>query len=230
MYILTQINILCLKYNMQSIADITQKIVSQNQFISEYMAMGIINTSQYARKIQAEVEQISYKKVELATIVTSLNRIKKNMQKVSKINFYIDNIQMKYPISDIVFTKFDNDFKYILEIYNLVGHKDNSFLNITQGQSETNIFANSTYIPEITASFKTHKPLYTKHNLAGITIKFSPKYMDLPGSAFSVLRTISLEGINLIEVVSTFTEMTFFVDLSDSQKVMELFKRNFLRK
>lgn len=215
---------------MYSVVDATKKIVQSNQFLAEYLASELINTSQYARKIKAEVEALTMKSVELNTIVTSLNRIKKSIQTKLNVDFYIDDVQMKYPISDIVYPKFDNDYLKIVDLYKEIGKISNSFLNITQGQSETNIFVNSVFSHSVIEKFKGHKPLYQREDLAGMVIKFSPKYMDVAGSAFSVLRTISLEGINLIEVLSTYTEMSFFVDFKDSQRVMEIIKENFLRK
>ena len=215
---------------MYSVVDATKKILQSNQFLSEYLALELINSSQYARKIKSQVEALTMKNVQLNTIVTSLNRIKKTTQGKLKVDFYIDDVQMKYPISDIVFSKFDNDYLNIANLYKEIGKINNSFLNITQGQSETNIFVNSTFSEAVLEKFKGHKPLYKREDLAGMVIKFSPKYMDLAGSAFSVLRTISLEGINLVEVLSTYTEMSFFVDFKDSQRVMEIIKENFLRK
>ena len=215
---------------MYSVVDATKKIVQSNQFLAEYLASELINTSQYARKIKAEVEALTMKRVELNTIVTSLNRIKKTIQGKLSVDFYIDDVQMKYPISDIVYPKFDNDYLKIVDLYKEIGKISNSFLNITQGQSETNIFVNSVFSYSVIEKFKGHKPLYQREDLAGMVTKFSPKYMDVAGSAFSVLRTISLEGINLIEVLSTYTEMSFFVDFKDSQRVMEIIKENFLRK
>jgi hypothetical protein len=215
---------------MYSVVDATKKIVQSNQFLAEYLASELINTSQYARKIKAEVEALTMKSVELNTIVTSLNRIKKTIQGKLSVDFFIDDVQMKYPISDIVYPKFDNDYLKIVDLYKEIGKISNSFLNITQGQSETNIFVNSVFSHSVIEKFKGHKPLYQREDLAGMVIKFSPKYMDVAGSAFSVLRTISLEGINLIEVLSTYTEMSFFVDFKDSQRVMEIIKENFLRR
>jgi hypothetical protein len=215
---------------MYSVVDATKKIVQSNQFLAEYLASELINTSQYARKIKTEVEALTMKRVELNTIVTSLNRIKKSIQGKLSVDFYIDDVQMKYPISDIVYPKFDNDYLKIVDLYKEIGKISNSFLNITQGQSETNIFVNSVFSHLVLEKFKGYKPLYQREDLAGMVIKFSPKYMDVAGSAFSVLRSISLEGINLVEVLSTYTEMSFFVDFKDSQRVMEIIKENFLRR
>ncbi|MEI6729568.1 MAG: hypothetical protein WCK98_08075 [bacterium] len=215
---------------MYSVVDATKRIVQSNQFLAEYLASELINTSQYARKIKAEVEALTMKSVELNTIVTSLNRIKKSIQTKLNVDFFIDNVQMKYPISDIVYTKFDNDYLKIADLYKEISKTSNSFLNITQSQGETNIFVNSIFSHSVLEKFKGHKPLYQREDLAGMVIKFSPKYMDVAGSAFSVIRTISLEGVNLIEVLSTYTEMSVFVDFKDSQRVMEIIKENFLRR
>lgn len=77
---------------MYSVVDATKKILQSNQFLAEYLASGLINTSEYARKIKPQIESLTMKTVELNTIVTSLNRIKKTINIKLNVDFCIDDI------------------------------------------------------------------------------------------------------------------------------------------
>lgn len=214
---------------MLSITDTVRGIIQKNPFISECLASGLLNTSQYARQIQQQVENVTYKKVKYQTIVTSLNRLKVEFVAKESVKFVVDDIQLKYPICDIVFASNLSNHQKIASLYEKIGSQANNFLNVIEGNTETNIFVNSNFAETVLSTFLPKKPIYTQFELAGIILKFGPKYIDLPGSTFSVLRSISMEGINLVEVLSTYTEITIFVDLKDSQRVIEIIKNDFLQ-
>jgi aspartokinase len=213
---------------MISIADAARTIISKNPFICESLAAGLLNTSQYARNIQPQVEKIVYHEVKYQTIVTSLNRLKKDFLTKLNVQFVVDDVQLKYPVSDIVFAKTSFNYQKISQIYEILGQNSNNFLNAIEGNTETNIFVNTNLVEQVLQIFVDQKPIYFRSELAGIVLKFNSKYIDVPGSTFSVLRSLSMEGINLIEVVSTYTEITIFVDLKDSQRAIEIIQASFL--
>jgi len=213
---------------MTSITDYVRNILDKNQFISENLRLGLLNTSQYARDIQAQVEAALYKKVKLQTIVTSLNRIKTELENKIPVKFVVDDIQLKYPISDIVYHKNLDNYQRAASLHSSIGAEANNFFNLIVGNTETNIFVNSKYLPEVLAKFENQKPLYVRGELAGVILKFDAKYMNSPGGIFQVISQVSMSGVNIIEVLSTYTEITIFVDVADSQKVIEILKSNFL--
>lgn len=213
---------------MTSITDSVRQIIQSNSFLSESLRLGLLNTSEYARQIQDQVEKLTWKKVKVATIVTSLNRIRSDFEAKLASSFLVDDIQLKFPITDIVFDRTSTSHQKIAILYAEIGRLSNNFLNVIEGNTETNIFVNSAFEHQVHEVFSGDKPIFQRSNLAAVILKFDIKFIDIPGSTFSVLRLISMSGINLIEVLSTYTELTIFVDLGDSQRVIEIVKENFL--
>ena len=215
---------------MTSITDAVRGIIQNNSFLAECLRLNLLNTSEYARQIQLEVEALTFKVVKTQTIVTSLNRLKTEFEAKLTNTFAVDDIQLKFPITDIVYAQSPTSHQKIAILYADIGKINNNFLNVIEGNTETNIFVNSGLLAQAKSVFEKEMPIFERGNLAAVILKFGSEFIDVPGSTFSVLRMISMQGINLIEVLSTYTELTIFVDLNDSQKVITIIQEGFLRK
>jgi hypothetical protein len=59
-------------------------------------------------------------------------------------------------------------------------------------------------------------------NLAALTVQFGDHFIDTPNMYFALLRAISVRKLNLVELISTFTELTFLVRQSDLNELFIL--------
>jgi hypothetical protein len=62
-------------------------------------------------------------------------------------------------------------------------------------------------------------------DLAGLTIRFPAKYLHVPNTTFALLRPLALNRINLVEVVSTYTELTLIVAERDLERTFVVLNR-----
>ena len=66
-------------------------------------------------------------------------------------------------------------------------------------------------------------------NLSAITVRFIEKdYIEVPNMIYTLVSALAVKHINLIEIVSTFTEISFIVSQQDIKRVVDIFKENFL--
>ena len=226
---------------MISITDYIQNNIFKNSLILELLNANLLNTTQYAKLIQPQIEKSLHKDITLISIVTALSRIKKKKILTSTSIFKIDDIQILYPISDLVFTIKYNPTVNISTLYKSLAGKPNHFLNLTVGNSELNIFINTKYKEIVTNIFagnsgahilpakELERLIYERNNLCSINLKFDSKFIDTPGTTYQLLRVLAWNNINLVEVVSTFSEVTLFVDRKDSQVVLELLTQEFMK-
>ena len=225
---------------MISITDYIQNNILKDSSILELLNAGLLNTTQYSNIIKPQIEKSLHKNVTQTSIITALSRIKKKKLLSKTMDFKIDDIQILYPISDLVFTTKFNPTNCISTLYAKLADKPNHFLNLTVGNSELNIFVNTKYKEIVTDIFvdnftssiaknkETEKLIYERNNLCSINLKFDSKYIDTPGTTYQLLRVLAWNNINLVEVVSTFSEVTLFVDRNDSQLVLELLTDEFM--
>ena len=108
------------------------------------------------------------------------------------------------------------------------GQNPNHYINLTVGNNEINVFINTRYRELIKTALQKEKLIFEKNDLCSINLKFDPSYIDVPGILYSVLRVLNWNQINLIEAVSTFSEITLFVEQQDSQILIELIRDEFI--
>ena len=66
---------------------------------------------------------------------------------------------------------------------------------------------------------KGEKILSKEFDLVALTIIFRSKaFFDTPGVIFAAIRKLAWEQINLFEIVSTMTELTFILGKKDSMR------------
>lgn len=214
---------------MLSVTDGVFQIIRKNPFICESLSLGLLNTSEYARIIKNQLEQNLAKPLRTQTIVTSLNRLKGKFQVKTGEKFVVDDIQLKYPMSYLVYKNTDKDYTIISKLYEKTGQQENNFLSVIKGNTETSIFLHSSLEFLVKEVYQKVSPIYFRSSLASITLKFSSKYVEIAGSTFSILRSLAMDGINVIEVLSTYTEISIFVESLDLQRVIEIVKNDFLK-
>lgn len=192
---------------------------AQTALLNDYM-----NMSSYAHKIRPTVEAITKKKVTITSLVVSLSRIKKELKKEKPLIHHvaIKNIATKLPLSEIVY---ENTVSFMKELDSL--HKDiaasqEDFFTITIGAKEVDIICSSSLAQKVIKHFKT-KPNITNENLASVGISFDPEVYSVPNTFFSLLSVTARAKINIEELISTPSELTFIVDEKDFGKTVSLF-------
>ena len=87
-----------------------------------------------------------------------------------------------------------------------------AFLTISQSVFETTIIAGNELRPALLKLFDKRAIIAEFDDLSSITIKLTKETTRVPGVYYLILKALAWEGINLIEVVSTFTELTIIIE------------------
>jgi aspartokinase len=214
---------------MLSITDYVRQIIDSKPIIGEMLVKNYLNMSNFADDIIPEIENLAYKKISKNSVVMALSRIKDEIQVDKKIEFKANDISVKYPLSEINYPiPLQFCTTEIAKIYNEFKSIDNHFLNIVSGNSETTIFVNSKQKQKVFDSFKKKKHNLELDNLASVSLKFSKEYLNVIGITYEVLRTMTWNKINLVEVVSTYTEITLIIYQKDTQRLIDILNKEFL--
>jgi aspartokinase len=65
---------------------------------------------------------------------------------------------------------------------------------------------------------KNEKIQNIEENLISLSMTFSKDFLYTPGVIFNIIRNIAWENINIYEIVSTKTELTFIIHKNDVMK------------
>ncbi len=207
---------------MITTTDCVREIVQKSPFIAEMLRNNWLNLSKYAKSIQTEIEAKTWKKVQSGSIIIALGRIRKEIKEKFKIKLKINDISLKISITEINFVKNSDHNQKITKIYKNLASIENNFLNIISGNTETGIFVNSKHQNQVLDVFSDQKPNLFLENLGAVSIKFDSEYLQNTGSVYQILKYLVWENINLLEIISTYTELTLIVDKTNSYKVFEI--------
>jgi hypothetical protein len=89
---------------------------------------------------------------------------------------------------------------------------------------ETTIIASREFKDKILSIFKGEKAISQFDNLSSITIQLPPGTTLIPGAYYFLLKALAWEGINIIEVVSTFNEFTIVLEDKYIDKAFSILK------
>ena len=203
---------------MVTISHIVQKIVDKRIFIQESMNKNIISYASLAKQLQPEIEEEMEKTVKRHAIEMALRRYKEQLQQKHKtISFdYSSDIIMKTQVCDISVLRSQTFLKKINNLYDTVKLEKGDILNIIHGSNEVSIVTNERHKQKCLDILKNENVLNIEEHLISLTMTFSKEFLYTPGVIFNIIRNIAWENINIFEIISTNTELTFIIHKRDA--------------
>ncbi len=214
---------------MISVPEVVENIIKQSAFLEEGLNLNIINLSSYARFIQKRVENETKKTVKIGTIVMALARLSSKHQ-ANKINiqkaFDKDtDITVRSSLYEVTYPISEDSLKKQELLFQKISAQKGVFLTITQGMYEITIIASEKIKKVVDSIYKQLKPITLTTGISSVTIHLSQKARDTKGVYYFLIKTLAWEGINIIEVVSTYTEFIIFLKNEDIAKAFNLLQK-----
>lgn len=210
---------------MVTISHIVKKIVREQPFVEEGLSMGVISVAGLAENVQPRVEKELGKKVNLPAVVMALRRFSEDIpshREINKFN-YKGELIIKTNICDFTFVKSTSLMSKLKTIHSLVSFERGDTLNVILGNNEVCIIISEKYIGKLTKFMSGEKILNKELDLVALAIIFkSDDFTETPGVIFNVVRKLAWENINIYEIISTMTELTFILNKEDSMKAYDV--------
>jgi len=216
---------------MITVPSAVEQILKKRPFIEEAFSQELINLSSLARLILPEVRELTFKEVKEGAILMALKRLPKTLRSASRIKDVLGKSHDLIARSNLAeFTVLNSDFsvekhKKIIEE---AEETKKYFLTITQGVFETTIIVSKELKEKIEEILEKGKVISQFDNLSSITIRLPGKTVLTPGVYYTILKYLAWEGINVVEVVSTFSEFTIILENKEVGYAFSLLKSVFL--
>jgi aspartokinase len=213
---------------MPTIAHLTRSIIEKKPFLEEALSEGIVNNAALAQKIIPEIEKELKKKVKFSAVNLAIRRMQENSVSKHPINLKFDkdtDISLKSNIVEVVLYKNEKIPEYIKKIYNLMDFKKGDFLTITQGVNEVMVITNEKHKKRI-IEILPNKIIKKKINsLSTLTINIPESTIEGIGFFYILTKALTWENISVIDVVSTYSEITLIVKEDDASKSFDILKK-----
>jgi hypothetical protein len=207
---------------MLKVTDLVRSHLMSSEIALSALSSGYLNFSAYAALIQPEIERTARKPVRPGTIVVALSRIAKSLSAEKRPPLLpptkIENISVKTGLVEIAFDKTKVNRDRLQRLY-----QDNTFISadfftVTHGVGELSIVIPEAFKKAVLKVYGHQQPKLILENLASLTLRYDEKNIHTPNITFAVLRPLALKRINIVEIVSTFTELTFILHHDDLQE------------
>ncbi len=215
---------------MLRVSDALQEIVEGEPLLQFGLQHGLLNLSQVAAYIRPHIEVRTKKPLTQSAIVMSLSRLQREIRKrtPARQSYYIDQLTIQTHLCTYTFAKQKDVHRGAQKLYERV-RKRNGYMTLSEGTAEITIIVDRTFQTDI-ASLISATPTYRHDTIASVGIQFDELFTrEVPGFLYIILQQLMLQGINLIELSSTFTGLNLYLDEKDTKLAFEtlyaLFKR-----
>jgi len=215
---------------MITVPEASKKIIERSRYLSEAMAKGLINLSSLARYIKPEIETMLIKEVSDSSVIMALKRLETKLKPQQKYKNVFNTPPEMIVRSNLVEITVSNSAtlaKKCAKIFELYADKQKYFFALTESISETTIISSREFAQEIVKILKTENTLATFKNLSSITIRQPKEITYTPGVVYFFLKSLAWEGINVMEVVSTYLELTIVLEDKEVNRAFAILKSLF---
>lgn len=210
---------------MPTIPHIIKKELENQPFLQQAIYERLISYGNLAEKLHPKIEKELNKKVKLSAIIMALRRYGEELKLVQESKLKFDykktEIILKTNIMDITVMKSNSLLANIKKLYDIIDVDKGDVISAIIGNNEVSIIFSNKYKDEI-LKFLSHENIINKEtNLVSISMIFYGDFLHTPGVIFNVVRKLAWENINIYEIISTKSELTFILHKDHSMKAYE---------
>lgn len=214
---------------MIRISQVVEELLLQDDIALEALRAGILNLSAYAKLLEKRIEKRLYKPVRKGSIVTALSRISQGEVSVAplKVPVRIEDMTIKSPLCEITFERTREISQRLAAIKS--SHAGVNFFTMTQGIGEITSIVSQELLQDITRQVE-YPPKGIYRDLAAVTVRFNEQeYIEVPNMLYTLISALAGKRINIIEIVSTYTEVTFVIRQPDMRRTVDVLKEEFFQ-
>jgi aspartokinase len=211
---------------MSNIVQKVWKILDNNPSIKRDLSLGLINTSALARYL------IEKNKVEgtLDGVIGAIRRYDHGKHKELFLEAYkllgqTVNLFTRRKVAEIALKK-DEDVQQLLpKLFGIIKYIQGDVLRIMQANESIRLLIDEKNLERVTNIFPKDKILVIEKNLAEIDIYIHPEMQETPGILAVIANELTINGINIVEVMTCPPEMLFIVKGEDLLQAHDVLNR-----
>lgn len=207
-----------------SVAEAARKILARYPYLEEYMEIGIVNYRALARDIMEDVRKELGREVNIQSVVSAVRRhpVSKGRRERGEIFRILSGseVSLRYDVGALTVPTGGAskiDFREI----------DGALITI-QGIETLTIVVEEGLIDTFKEKFRD-AVINLNRNLASVIVKSPKEIADTPGVIAHLANLLSIEKINVVEMMSSYTETWFIVDERDALKTVEAIRQEIKR-
>lgn len=196
---------------MRRIADIVEAHVLGTPFLEQALADGLINHSALARRLRPAIQKELLRPVSEAAIMMAIRRSVPSRKKPAK-TAPLGEVTVRSNLTALTYQASPNTGAKVRRLFDRLTRRSGQFVTYTQGVSEVMVVVSAAAEDAAASAMAGEHQIARLHNLAAIVIRLAPATVRRPGVYYGILKQLAWRNLNVIDVVSTYTEFTIVVE------------------
>ena len=212
---------------MISTAEVVEELVKASPLLEDGLAKGIISYSALARDLRPKIEEKLLKSVGRGAIVMALKRTSsklKTKQKIIKQVINLNGITARSNLAELTYLNSDTIIEKHKKVFLASENRKDIFCNLSQGVRETMLILGEEILTEMEKIFEDERLVAKIKDLSSITILLTKETVSTSGVYYSILKLLAWNEINIIDVISTYSELTIILSNDDIDKAFSILK------
>lgn len=214
---------------MITVPEATKKIIERSRYLTEAISKDLINLSSLARYIKKEVEEITFKEVSEASILMALKRLSEDIKPPTFKNVFLTPPDMiiRSNLFEVTVHNSPSLLDKQQELVKVCGSTHKYFFTMTKGLLETTIIASADLQDELMKILEGEEVVSQFAHLSAITIRLPKDVIDTPGIFYFLIKSLAWDGVNILELVSTYLEFTIILEEKEVHHAFSILKSIF---
>lgn len=199
---------------MVTVSHIVKKLIDNKKFLQEAIQQEVISHHSLAKKLKPEIEAELGEEVKESAIVMASRRYEEKLKNIGTSSFnYFSEIGMRTSFCYIIVNESPSLLPKLSTLYHIIDFKRGGVLSISHGPYQVGIVTNDKYKEKLIDLLKMEDIFRQISDVVLIALTYSKDCTFTPGVLYDVVRFISWENINLLNVLHT--PQTLFLYLSE---------------
>lgn len=213
---------------MITVPQVVEDILNNSPVLSESLEEGLVNFSSLARKLRPEIENRLLKPVTTGSVIMALKRLKVDPETANSLLAVLSKITDLSLRSNLISLTFINSptlFENQSALLDYASKNPNSFITISNGIHETQIFISKNLLNEAEKIFAREVIKLKTENLSSITLMLPKEAINTPGVQYTVFKKLYSNGVNIYETATSYTELTIFLQPEYTERAFGVLKK-----
>lgn len=203
---------------MISIADVVKSQILESPFLEVALARGIISYSALARDLAPQIKKKLLRPVSRGSIVMALKRLRANI-KTRQINLpVLNDITITPNLVEFNFYNSGTVGQKQKELLEFMSKVEEGFFNLSHNLRGISIIVEKNVQGKMAKIFSEEKLHSQIGDLCALTIKLPAQIINIPGVYYNILKKLAWKNINIIEVISTYAELSIILKRQDADQ------------
>jgi hypothetical protein len=201
---------------MRRISDQVEEIIRATPFLEAALDEGIINHAALARRLKRRIEAALLRRVSEPAVMMALRRLGPRLGRRTirppAARAPVVELTVRSGLIEFTFHRSATLRTQQRRLLTRLERFPEAFVTYTQGVTQAMLIVGASFERLVDEVFAGEHRVGVVRNLSAVVIRLARTVVKTPGAYYQILKELAWRNVNVIDVVSTYTELTILIE------------------